>query len=149
MNVKPIKRILTGAGTQESLYIAFAPILLIVFVGALFIMMVSVCFTFTKGPLSTTAFLKQLQILQARFAAGKIINPDTERVEMEKLQNKIKTFSEASIISGNADLQRLLYSICQSIKVALGQPDLENRTSWIQLNALMVDFNTQYFKGNI
>lgn len=148
MNIKPIKKILTGAGTQKKLYAAFVPVLLMIFLGALFIAMVSVCFTSTKGPLSTTAFLKQLQSLQARFAAGKIINPETEREHLEKLQNKVKTLSEASIISGNADLRRLLHSICQSIKIVLDQPDLANRTTWIKLNSLMVDFNTQYFSGN-
>lgn len=135
-------------GHKGTLVLAFPPILIIVIAAVLFVMMISVCTKFTKGPLSTSAFLKQLHVLQLKLVLGKKINPEKEREEMERLQNKIKTFSEASIISRNADLQRLLHSICHSIKVVLGQPNLENRTSWIKLNALMVDFNTQYFRGN-
>jgi len=40
----------------------------------------------------------------------------------------------------------LLYNNCKAIQAVLSQPSLENRTSWIKLNAIMVDFNDLYFK---
>ena len=59
----------------------------------------------------------------------------------------IKTSSDPALISGDANLRRLLFSNCRSIQTILGEPDLANRTAWIKLNALMVDFDTQYFRN--
>jgi hypothetical protein len=128
------------------LFLTIPQIMLIGLVILLLALMKSACTKFTKGPVSTTALLQQLQRLQAKFALGKLINPEMEREEMERLQNKISTSSEPGIISGNADLKRLLYSNCKSIQAVLSQSILENRTSWIKMNAMMVDFNTHYFE---
>ena len=130
------------------LFLAFPPLLLIAFVVGLLVTTILVCIKFTKGPASTKAFTDRLRTLQLKFDSGKTIHPEKEREEMERLQNKIKTTSEAAIISGNSDLRHLLYSICQSLHGVLNQPSLENRTSWIKLNAVMVDFDTQYFGKN-
>jgi hypothetical protein len=140
-------RLYITRGSSGITFIAFPPLLLIIVVVALMALMVSVCIKFTKGPLSTAALLQQLQHLQARFASGKQINPEREREEMEILQNKIKTTSDPITISENMDLKRLFYSNCKSIQGVLGQADLQNRTSWIKLNGLMVEFNSRYFRN--
>ena len=139
-----IKKIAT-AGNEGVLILGFPPILLIAVVIVLFAMMISVCFRFTKGSLSTSSFLKRLQSLQLKFTLGKEIYPETEREEMERQQNQLKTTANATAISGNAEMRSMLSSICKSIQDVLRQPGLENRTSWIKLNALMGDFNLQYF----
>jgi membrane protein insertase Oxa1/YidC/SpoIIIJ len=137
---------LTKFRNNGLLFLTFPQITLLIFVILLLILMVSVCIKFTKGPFNTSALQEHLQRLQAKFSAGILINPRTEREEMETLQNKIKTTSNPALISGNATLKRLLYSNCKAIQAVLGQPGLENRTSWIKLNALMVDFNDLYFE---
>lgn len=129
------------------LFLTVPQITLLIVVVLLLVMMVSVCTQFTKGPVSTKALLLQLQNLQRKFALGKTVNPETERETMEQLQNKIKTSSDPALISGDANLRRLLFSNCRSIQTILGEPDLANRTAWIKLNALMVDFDTQYFRN--
>ena len=137
---------LKGCGNGGTLFLTFAPILLIVFVTALLVLMVSACAKFTKGPLSTAALLQQLQRLQAKFVSAVLIDPEVERKEMETLQNKIKTSSDPAVISRNPELKRLFRSNCGAIQAVLNQSNLENRTSWIKLRAVMVDFNAQYFE---
>lgn len=145
MNYTQKRGTLTRLGNGSLLFLTLPQISLIVFVTFLLILMVSVCIKFTKGPFNTSALLQQLKRLEAKFVSGKMINPKIEREEMERLQNKIKTTSDPAVISGNRDLKRLLYNNCKSIQTVLSQPGLENRTSWIKLNALMVDFNDLYF----
>lgn len=127
------------------LLITFPEITLLIFVAGLLVMMVSACIKFTKGPVNTSALEQQLQRLQAKFTAGLLINPKSEREEMETLQNKLKTTSNPSLISGNASLKQLFYSNCKAIQAVLRRPDLQDRTAWIKLNALMVDFDALYF----
>lgn len=135
----------TGFTTKDGLYLTFPPFLLLFFVVALVIFMVSVCIRFTKGPLSTTALLEHLRRLQAKFVSKAPINPETERAEIEILQNKIKTSSAPAIISGNADLERLFRSNCLAVQSVLLQSGLKERVAWIKLNALLADFTAVYF----
>lgn len=120
--------------------------MLIIIVTSLLMITASICSKFTKGPLSTVALLQRMRLLQAKFIAGKEIDPETEREEMEILQNKIKTSSSMQTISGNSDLKQLFARNCASIQSVLKQPVLDNKTSWIKFNALMADFNTSYFE---
>jgi hypothetical protein len=149
MNYKQKGNLLTWHRNDGSLYLALPPLLLIIAVVGLLILTVSVCIKFTKGPLSTAALLRQLQILQAKFMQGKTIDPDTQRQEMEILQNKLKTSSDPALISANSDLKQLFSSNCQAIQSVLERPLLENRTSWIKLNTMMLDFNSHYFDKQV
>lgn len=138
------KRLQTG-----SLFLLTLPqITLLLLVVLLLVLMVSVCTRFTSGAVSTNALQQKLRRLQQKFASGKV-NPLTEREAMELLHNKVKTTSSAAVISGDADLKWLFYSNCRSIQAMLSKPDLADRTAWIKLNALMVDFNTQYFGSKV
>ena len=142
-----------GMKTQTAvLGVFFLPLpqltLVIVFI-FLFVLMVSACIKFTKGPVSTAALQQQLHGLRAKFATGKVINPQTERKAMEILQNRIKTSSSPVLISSNPDLKHLFYGNCKAIQEVLRQPGLQNRIAWIQLNALMVDFDDLFFKGKM
>lgn len=125
--------------------LAFPPLLLIALVVGLLLLMVATCIKFTKGPQSTSALVLQLQRLQAMFLSAETINPEKERAEMEVLQNKLKTSSSPSIISGNLALQKLFSSNCQSIRMAMNNSHADDKTAWIKLNALMADFNSLYF----
>jgi hypothetical protein len=127
------------------LFIALPQLLLVVVVAGLLVLMVSVCIKLTKGPLSTTALKRQLILLQARFVAAALVNPDLEREKMEALQNNIKTSSSPLTISGDYELRVLFHNNCESIQSKLYQPDLDNRTGWIKLNELMTGFNAMYF----
>ena len=132
-------------GYRSFVMVAFPQLLLIVVAAALLVMMVIVCARFTKGPESTSALRKQLQLLQAKFTDGRQINPEKEREIMERLQNKIKTASGSANITSNAVLKQLSNSVCNSISAVLTKPSLENKTSWLKLNALMKDFDRQYY----
>ena len=137
--------LLSGKSKNGLLFIGVPPILLILIVASLLMIAASICTKFTKGPLSTAALLERMRLLQAKFMAGNTIDPEAEREEMEILQNKIKTTSTLQTISGNSDLKQLFARNCAFIQSVLKQPLLDNKTSWIKFNALMVDFNTSYF----
>ena len=129
------------------LFISIPHVTLIIIVLVLLIVLVSACIKFTTGPANTVALMQQLKRLQAKFAANTLLNPNTEREEMEILQNKLKTTSSPAVISGDVNLKQLFYTNCKSIQAVLSRADLSNRTSWIKLNALMVDFDDLYFKA--
>jgi hypothetical protein len=130
---------------NKQLLLTFPPILIIVFVVVMLVWMVSTCFRSTKGPASTAALLLQLQQLHAKFISAEKIDPEIEKKEMESLQNKIKTASDPAVISGNPDLRKMFWLNCQSIASVLNEEGLKDRTAWIKLNALMIDFNFLYF----
>ena len=120
-------------------------ILLIALIAGLLVLTVSICVRFTKGPLSTAALKRRLLQLQSRFVASEPIDPELERQEMERLQNKIKTSSDQLTISGDDDLKQLIASNRNYIQLALAKKEVANKTSWIQFNALMTDFDHSYF----
>jgi hypothetical protein len=122
-------------------------ILLIVVVGGLLVLLVATCIKFTKGPLNTAALKKQLRSLQLKFVTAIPINPDSERREMEILQNKIKTSSAQLTISGDKDLQQLFDSNCKYIQSAMTDVNLANRSSWIKFKELMFSFGDFYFRA--
>jgi hypothetical protein len=127
------------------LLITFPQVLLIVVLVSLLVLMVKTCIKFTKGSLSTTALKKQLRQLQSKFVSSAPIDAETERQEMEILQNKIKTSSGPSTISGDKDLQQLFASNCNYIQSAMTDVNLVNRSSWIKFKELMFGFNDLYF----
>jgi hypothetical protein len=129
----------------EIVLIAFPHILLVVVVAALLALMVLTCIKFTKGPLSATALRSHLLQLQSKFITSASIDPEAERQEMEKLQNKIKTFSDRSTISGNKDLRQLFASNCKYIRAAMTDANPVNRSSWIKFQELMFNFDKFYF----
>jgi len=122
-------------------------ILLIVGLAALIVLLVTVCTKFTKGPISTDALKKQLRLLQLKFVTAETINPEMERKEMEILQNKIKTSSNALIISDDNDLKLLSDSNCKYIQSEMDNINLTNRSSWIQFRELMLGFDKLYFQN--
>lgn len=132
-------------GLNRLLLITLPQILLIVVLAGLLVLLVSTCIKFTKGPLSTSALKKHLLQLQSKFVASALINPEWERQEMEKLQNKIKTSSDQLTISGDKDLQQLFANNCKYIQSTMTDVNLVNRSSWIKFKALMFGFNKFYF----
>ena len=120
-------------------------ILLLVVVGLL-VWMVQTSVKSTKGSLNTAALKKQLMQLQSKFLRSEAINPDRERAQMEMLQNKIKTTSEQLTISDDNDLKQLFDTNCNYIITAMNNAGLEERSSWIKLKELMLDFDALYFR---
>ena len=49
------------------------------------------------------------------------------------------------LISGDDDLKQLIASNRNYIQLALAKKEVANKTSWIQFNALMSDFDHSYF----
>jgi hypothetical protein len=119
--------------------------LLVAGLAGLVVLLVTTCIKFTKGPLNTNTLKKQLRSLQLKFVTAALINPELERKEMEILQNKIKTSSEQSIISGDKDLRQLSASNCKYIQSAMIDMNLANRSSWIKFKELMFSFDEFYF----
>ena len=130
---------------NKQLFLTFPPILVIVFVVGMLVLLFFTCFRSTTGQASTAALLLHLQQLHGKFISAEKIDPEIERKEMEILQNKIKTASDAVVISGNPDLRKMFGLNCQSIAAVLNDEGLTDRTAWIKLNALMIDFNFLYF----
>jgi hypothetical protein len=122
-------------------------ILLIFVVGGLLGLLVVTCIKFTKGPFNTAALKKQLRSLQLKFVTATPINPESERKEMEILQNKIKTSSAQLTISGDKDLQQLFDSNCKYVQSATTDANLVNRSSWIKFKELMFSFGDLYFRA--
>jgi len=120
-------------------------IFLIAVLAGLLILLVSTCIKFTKGPLSTIALKRHLLQLQSKFMTSASINPEWERQEVEKLQNKIKTASDPLTISGDKDIQQLFASNCKYIQAVMTDVNLINRSSWIKFKELMFSFNDFYF----
>lgn len=120
--------------------------LLIAGLAGLLVLLVTTCIQFTKGPASTVALKTQLRSLQLKFITAAPINPESERKQMEILQNKIKTSSNSVVISGDHDLKLLFNSNCRYIRLEMKNVNLENRSSWIQFNNLMLDFDESYFR---
>lgn len=131
---------------QGLLLIAFPQILIIAAVVFLLVMLASVSIKNTQGPMSVTALKRQLQLLQSKFANATLINPELERAEMEKLQNKIKTSCNPEVISGNVELKTLFASNCQHIESALKNANQDNRSSWIKFKEMMFNFNYSYYQ---
>jgi hypothetical protein len=125
--------------------IVFSQMLLIVGSAGLLVLMVTTCIKFTKGPINTDALKKQLRSLQLKFVTAALINPELERKEMEILQNKIKTSSNALTISGDHDLKMLFASNCQYIQSAIADVNLLNKSSWIKFKELMFSFDAFFF----
>lgn len=121
-------------------------VLLAVVLAGLLVLLVTTCIKFTKGPFNTAALKAQLRSLQIKFVTAALINPEFERQEMEKLQNKIKTSRSQVAISGDHDLKLLFASNCQYIQSELDNTELDNRSSWIKFRELMSGFNHLYFR---
>jgi hypothetical protein len=125
---------------------ALPQIILLVVVVGLLVWMVQTSVKSTKGSLNTAALKKQLMQLQSKFLRSEAINPDRERAQMEMLQNKIKTTSEQLTISDDNDLKQLFDTNCNYIIAAMNNAGLEERSSWIKLKELMLDFDALYFR---
>ena len=124
-------------------------ILLVVAVAGLFILMITTCIKFTKGPINTDALKTRLRSLQFKFVTSASIDAEWERKEMEILQNKIKTTNGQSNISDDQDLRQLFASNCNYIQSAMMDVNLTNRSSWIKLKGLMFSFNEFYFHAGV
>lgn len=125
--------------------ITFPQLLIIVVLGGLLVLLVSTCIKSTKGSLSITALKKHLLQLQSKFSTSALIDPELERQEMEKLQNKTKTSSDPLIISSDKELQQLFVSNCKCIREVMADAHLVNRSSWIKFKELMFSFDHSYF----
>jgi hypothetical protein len=130
---------------QKLLLITVPQLLLVAVLLSLLVLMVITCIKFTKGPLSTTALKRHLLLLQSKFITSVPINPELERQEMEKLQNKIKTSSDQLTISEDKDLKQLFAINCEHIHSAMKDVNVVNKSSWIKLNAVMCGFSKFYF----
>src|SRR5947209_3162735 len=127
------------------LLIALPQLLLIAVVASLLVLMISACIKFTKGPLSTAALKQHLLLLQSKFISSAPINPEWERQEMEKLQNKIKTSNDQLTISSDKDLEELFASNCTHTHSAMTDVNVVNKTSWIKFKAVLCGFSEFYF----
>ena len=121
-------------------------ILMIIGLAGLLVLLVTTCIKFTRGPLDTAALKKQLRLLELKFVSAALVNPETERKEIEILQNKIKTSSNQMSISGDMDLRQLFASNCNYIQTAMTDANLANRSSWIKFRELMFSFVDFYFR---
>ena len=121
-------------------------ILMIIGLAGLLVLLVTTCIKFTRGPLDTAALKKQLRLLELKFVSAALVNPETERKEIEILQNKIKTSSNPMSISGDMDLRQLFASNCKYIQTAMTDANLANRSSWIKFRELMFSFVDFYFR---
>ena len=130
----------------QMLIIILPQVLLIVVLAGLLVLLVTTCIKFTKGPINTAALKTQLRSLQLKFVTAAVVNPELERKEMEILQNKIKTSSNQSIISGDHDLKLLFDSNCKYIQSEMNNTNLPNRSSWIKFRELMFGFDKFYFQ---
>ena len=130
----------------QMLIIILPQVLLIVVLAGLLVLLVTTCIKFTKGPINTAALKTQLRSLQLKFVTAAVVNPELERKEMEILQNKIKTSSNQSIISGDHDLKLLFDSNCKYIQSEMNNTNLTNRSSWIKFRELMFGFDKFYFQ---
>lgn len=128
------------------LFITLPQLLLVIIVAGLLMLMVSVCVKNIKGPLSSGAIKRQLLLLHSKLRTPNLVDPDMERGEMEKLQNKIKTSCSVETISGDNNLKSLFHDNGVLIQEVLRQQHLENRSGWIKLNALLSGFGMQYFR---
>lgn len=122
-----------------------AAVLIAVVIG-LIILMVSVCVKATAGPLSMTALKDHLRLLQSKFDSKSPIDPEQERIEMEKLGNNIKANCHEKVISRNAELKTLFLNNYHTVEVITGNNQTANRTEWLKLRELMSGFNDLYFQ---
>jgi hypothetical protein len=128
-------------------FITLPQLILIIVVAGLLLLMASAAVEDNKGPLSTTALKKHLLLLRAKFKGSDTIDPDLEREEMEKLQNKVKTSNTSASISGNEDLKGLFLDNSLAVQSILRQSNLDNRSGWIKLNTLLTGFCASYFQA--
>lgn len=119
---------------------------LIAVVAGLIVLMVSACIKSTAGPLSMTALKDHLRLLQSKFASQAPVDPEQERIEMEKLENSIKANCPQKAISGNAELKALFLTNYHTVEVITGNNKTANRTEWLKLRELMSGFNDLYFQ---
>lgn len=122
-----------------------AAVLIAVVVG-LIVLMISVCVKSTAGPLSMTALKDHLRLLQSKFASQTPVDPEQERIEMEKLENNIKANCPQKDISRNAELKTLFLTNYHTVEVITGNNQTANRTEWLKLRELMSGFNDLYFQ---
>lgn len=146
MTHNQVKKFLATGRWNGVLFMALPQIILLVVVVGLLVWMVQTSVKSTKGSLNTAALKKQLMQLQSKFLRSETINPDRERAQMEMLQNKIKTTSEQLTISDDNDLKQLFDTNCNYIIAAMNNAGLEERSSWIKLKELMLDFDALYFR---
>ena len=126
--------------------VAIPFVLMIVVVGGLFAVMIMACMRFTKGPVSVVDMKDYLIRLQKKFIAQKAINPEQERIEMEKLQNKIKGSCDRGVISSNGELKDLFGENCASIRAIMAHEHIGDKMAWLKFRELMFSFNSFYFQ---
>src|SRR4051812_11877918 len=97
------------------LFISWSEALFVLVVLVLVVATVYACTRFTKGPASKAALRDRLLLLQSKFAQASAVNPGTERAEMEKLQNHLKTTISGDVISADGELRLLFGDICYYI----------------------------------
>ena len=120
-------------------------IVLMGFVLLLFVMLVAACVAPTKGKKSVEALQLYLDRLQVQLNDHAVIDPEAERIQIERLQNNIKANCHQSVISSNARLEQVFRTLCQKIIMIFGNQRLENKASWIKLRELMFSFDDTYF----
>lgn len=93
-----------------------------------------------------TALKDHLRLLKSKFDSKAHIDPEQERIEMEKLENNIKANCPQKDISRNAELKTLFLTNYHTVEVITGNNQTANRTEWLKLRELMSGFNDLYFQ---
>jgi hypothetical protein len=120
-------------------------ILFIVFTTGIIVYSLITSFSSTKAGQSMVLLTNYLSIFDAKFEAHTKINAESERKEMELLQNKVKACCEQKEISSNTGLKLLMAGLCKKIGEACTLSNEVDKTSWLKLKELTFSFEDTYF----
>ena len=124
---------------------AWYEIVMMIVVSGLLAMMISTSLKSSGAPLSIAGLTEHLISLKEKFLTSSMIDPERERTAMERLQNKTKTSCTPEFISQNAGLKELYSVNCKSIEKKLADVQTTEKTSWLKFQAMMKDFDDEYF----
>ncbi|RYZ22207.1 MAG: hypothetical protein EOO16_10110 [Chitinophagaceae bacterium] len=137
------------AVTRDALPVVTVPgILLLALVGYLFYVLFQCCFRGTRGSETIRAFKSFLVSLQDKLSRN-TGTPDlaSERVALERVQNKIKTYNTGDEIRADPRLRFVFVRTYNAVAEAHSLATEENNVEYIRLSALLQEFYDQYFSA--
>jgi hypothetical protein len=135
--------------TGALLFIPVPEIVMLLLLIYLFYILFGCCMIDRNGSEASNALKEHLWQMQQKLSGSDNIDPEQERSELDRLQNRMKVWNPGEAISKDPSLR---YLFVKNYNLATEWPlthETTNRTGWAKLHAVMKDFYDAYFSNMI
>jgi hypothetical protein len=139
----------TFCSTGFLLFIPVPELIMLLLLIYLFYILFGCCMIDRNGSEAKNALKEHLWQMQQKFSGSDNIDPDRERAELDRLQNRMKVWNPGDTISRDPSLR---YLFVRNYNLATEWPlthETSDRTGWAKLHAVMKDFYDSYFANMI